>query len=56
MKTIDAIRYRLALRLVSFAINWVLPDEYTRSRMQMGMIYTSQLIKKEIAGANNDGA
>lgn len=48
MKTIQSIRYKFALLLMRFAIKVVIPDEYTRSRMMIGMSFTANLINQEI--------
>lgn len=48
MKTIQSIRYKFALLLMQFAIKVVIPDEYTRSRMMLGMAFTANLINQEI--------
>lgn len=48
-------RYWLSAQLIEWGVR-ILPDEYTRSRMAMGMVWAADLINKELdIEETNDG-
>ncbi len=42
------MRYWLAVQLIEWGVR-ILPDEYTRSRMALGLQWSADLINKELA-------
>ena len=47
-KTMKYFRYWLATQLIEWGVR-LLPDEYTRSRMALGMQWAADLINQELA-------
>lgn len=50
MNFIHKMRYKLSAHTIQLGV-WFLPDPYTKSRVNAGMTWASELMKRELAEA-----